>query len=74
MASVLFTIVSVIMSALAFSSTISLFSSFADHGEKKNHKRHDLALERHQRARDAWNKDKIKCLDFINKRLGEKNK
>ena len=35
MASVLFTIVSVIMSALAFSSTISLFSSFADHGEKK---------------------------------------
>ena len=36
-------------------------------------KRHDLALEKLPRARDKWNKDRIKQLDFINKRLREKN-
>ena len=35
--------------------------------------RHDLALERLQRARHEWNKDRMRCLDFINKRLCEKN-
>ena len=36
-------------------------------------KRHYLALEKLQMARDEWNKDQMKLLDFINKRLGEKN-
>ena len=36
-------------------------------------KRHYLALEKLQRARDKRNKDRIKRLDFINKRLHEKN-
>ena len=39
----------------------------------KECKRHDLALEKLQRARDEWNKDQMKRLDFINKRLREKN-
>ena len=60
------------MNALAFSSTNSVFSRLTDHGEEER-KRHDLALEKLQRARDEWNKDRMKRLDFINKRLREKN-
>ena len=40
---------------------------------QKNAKRHDPALERIQRARDEWNRDRMRRLDFINKRLHEKN-
>ena len=43
-----------------------------DHGEKE-HKRHDLALEKLQRARDEWNEHRMKQLDFMNKRQREKN-
>ena len=38
----------------------------------KGYKRHSLALERLQKARDEWNEDRMKLLDFINKRLLEK--
>ena len=44
-----------------------------DHGGKE-HKRHDLALEKFQRVRGKWNEDKIKRLGFINKILSENNK
>ena len=70
MASLLFTIGGAVVNALAFSGTNFLFSRFTDHGEKEC-KRHDLALEKLQRARDEWNKDRMKRLDFINKRLRE---
>ena len=60
------------MNALAFSDTNFVFSRLTDHGEKER-KRHDLALEKLQRARDEWNKDRIKRLYFINKRLHAKN-
>ena len=43
-----------------------------DHGEKER-KRHDLALDKLQRARDKWNENRMKLLDFIIKRLREKN-
>ena len=39
----------------------------------KECKRHDLAEEQLQRARDKWNEDRMKQLDFINKSLCEKN-
>ena len=55
------------MNALAFSGTNFVFSRLTDHGEEER-KRHDLALENLQRARDRWN-DQMKRLDFINKRL-----
>ena len=71
MASLLFTIGGALVNALAFSGTNFLFSRFTDHGEKER-KRHDLALEKLQRARDEWNKAQMKRLDFINKRLCEK--
>ena len=60
------------MNALAFSDTNFVFSRLTDHGEKER-KRHDLALEKLQRARDEWNMDRIKRLYFINKRLHAKN-
>ena len=60
------------MNALAFSGTNYLFV-LTDHGEKEC-KRHDLALEKLQMARDEWNKDRMKRLDFMNKRLREKRR
>ena len=43
-----------------------------NHGEKER-KRHDLEEEKLQRARDKWNEDRMERLDFIKKRLREKN-
>ena len=62
--------------ALGFNATafggISLgFSMLTDHSAKER-KRHDLALEKLQRARDKWNEDRMKRLDFLNKTLREK--
>ena len=71
MASLLFTIGGAVVNALAFSDTNSVFSRLMDHGEQEL-KRHDLALEKLQKARDELNKDQMKRLDFINKRLREK--
>ena len=72
MASLLFTIGGAVVNALAFSGTNFVFISLTDHGEEEC-KRHDLALEKFQRARDEWNRDRMKRLDFMNKRLREKN-
>ena len=76
MTSVLFTIFSGIFgaafNATAFSGTYFFFSKLTDHGEKER-KRSDLTLEKLQSARDKWNKDRMKRLDFINKTLREKN-
>ena len=72
MASVLFTIGGAVVNALAFSGTNFVFSRLTDHGAEER-KRHDLALEKLQRARDEWNRDRMKRLDLINKRLRERN-
>ena len=72
MASLLFTIGGAVVNALAFSGTNFVFSRLTNHGAKE-HKKHDLALEKLQRVRGKWNEDRMKRLDFINKRLREKN-
>ena len=72
MASVLITIGGAVVNALVISGTNFVFSRLTDHGAKEL-KRHDLALRKLQRARNEWNKDRMKRLDFINKRLREKN-
>ena len=51
MASLLFTVGGAVVNALAFSGTNFVFSRLVDHGEEEC-KRHDLALEKLQRARD----------------------
>ena len=58
------------INAFAFSGSNYLFSKLSDHGEAER-KRHDLAMEKFQKARDHWNKERQKRLDFINKRLRE---
>ena len=68
MASLLSTVGGAVVNARAFSGTNFLLNRFTDHGVEEC-KTHDLALESLQRARDAWNKDRIKRLDFLNKRL-----
>ena len=68
----LFKVGGAVVNALAFSGTNFVFSRLIDRGEVER-KRHDLALENLQRARDKWNEDRMKRLDFINKRLLEKN-
>ena len=72
MTSVSFTIGGAVVNALAFSGTNFVFSRLTNHGAKE-HKRNDLAEEKLQRARDKWNEDQMKQIDFINKRLREKN-
>ena len=71
MASLLAIGASTAVNALAFSGTNYLFSKFSDHGEAER-KRHDIALEDLQRDRDKWNQERLKRLDFINKRLRDK--
>ena len=72
MACLLFTIDGAVVNTLAFSGTNFVFCRLTDHGEEER-KTHDIALKRLQRARDEWNKDRMTPLDFINKRLREKN-
>ena len=72
MASALFTIAGPVMNALAFSGTNFIFSKHMDHGEKER-KRDNFTLKKLQRAIDEWNEDKMKRIDYINKRLREKN-
>ena len=72
MASVLFTICGAVVNALAFSGTNFVFSRLTDHGAEER-KRHDLALKKLQSVRDEWNRDCMKHLDLINKRLRERN-
>ena len=73
MATLLFPISGAVVNALAFSGTNFVFSELTDHGEEER-KKHNLALEKLQRARDKWNEDRLKRLDFINKRLQKANK
>ena len=73
MATLLFTIGGAVVNALAFSGTNFVFSQPTDHGEEER-KRHDLVLEKLQGAKDKRNEDRMKRLDFINKRLREASK
>ena len=66
MASLLFTIGGAVVNALTFSGTNFVFSRLTDQGAEER-KTHDLALKKLQRARDEWNRDQMKHLDFMNK-------
>ena len=65
-------ILSSVFSATAFGGANLAFSILTDHGVEER-KRHDLALKKLQRASEKWNEVRMKQLDFINKRLREKN-
>ena len=61
-----------VFSPTSFGGANLAFSMLTDYGAKER-KRHGLAEERLQRARGKWNEDRMKRLDFINKKLREKN-
>ena len=71
-ASLLFMGGGAVVNALVFSGTLFLFSRLTDRGAKER-KRHDLAEEEIQKARDKLYKNRMKRLDFINKKLSERN-
>ena len=72
MALLLFAIGGAAVNSLAFSGTNFVFSRVTNHGAEER-KRHNLPLEKLQKARDEWNRDRMKRLDLINKRLRERN-
>ena len=64
------------INSLAFSRSNYLFSKLSVHGEAE-HKRHDLAMEKFQRAKDLWNKERLKKLtssirDYVSSRMQSK--
>ena len=73
MASLFFTVDGAVVNAPASSCTNIAFNMFTDH-DAEEQKRHDLPEEELQRAGDKWNEDRMKRLDFINKRQCEQNK
>ena len=69
MASAVMLIGGAIINGLAFSGTNYLFSKL---GKSEDIKRHYEALENLQKAQDAYEKQRLATLDFINERLSEK--
>ena len=72
MASVLLTIGSTVMIALGLISTNFSFSKLMNHSENEP-RSHNLALDKLQRAINEQSEDRMKQLDFISKRLRQKN-
>ena len=72
MASLAMVISGAAINALAFSGTNFLFSRLSDHGAAER-ERHDLAIEKLQKARDEWNQQRIERLDYINNEIRKKN-
>ena len=58
-----------IVNAFAFSGSNFLFSMFGNRRIDEERKRHDLAIEQLQRARDRLSKTRTERLDFINETL-----
>ena len=59
-----------LINALAFSGTNAAFGLLGDHGGTER-KRHDLAMERLNKAREDWSRDRQERLDLINKTLSD---
>ena len=58
-----------VVNALAFSGSNFIFSMFGNRRVDEEKKRHDLAIENLQRARDAWTQKRTERIDFINEEL-----
>ena len=63
-----------LINALAFTGSSYMFSSLSKKHIDKERKRHDLAVEKLQKAQIEWSKKRQERIDFINKQLiREKN-
>lgn len=58
-----------VVNALAFTGSNFLFSSISKQQIDKERKRHDLALEKLARAKEDWEQQRVKYLDYLNKRM-----
>lgn len=67
MAGILITNFGAGINALAFVGSNCAFNKSGCGAAEEGRKRHDLAEEKLQRARDKWNEDRMKLLNFINK-------
>ena len=56
------------INALAFSGSNYMFSKLSNHGAGER-KRHDMAIEKLQKDRNSWVKERQHRLDFINQEL-----
>ena len=56
------------INALAFSGSNYMFSKLSNHGEAER-KRHNEAIEKLQKDRNSWVKERQQRLDFINQQL-----
>lgn len=74
MAGILRTIFGAGINALGFAGTNYAFSKSGSGEAEAEHKHHDLAEKKLQKANSKWNEDKIKQLDYINQRLCQKKK
>ena len=59
-----------LINALAFSGTNAAFSLLGDHGGTER-KRHDIAMEQLNKAREDWSRDRQERLDLINKTFSD---
>ena len=71
MATVAMLVGGAIVNAVAFSGTNFLFSQM--NGGEEERKRHDLALEELNRARDSWSKKRAAQLDYLDEKLGKQH-
>ena len=69
MASIAMMLGGALANALAFTGSSYLFSSLSKDRIDKERKRHDLAIEKLQKAQIEWQQKRQKRIDFINKQL-----
>lgn len=73
MAWLLFTIGVALMNDLLSAALIFSSAKLWIKDSDKESKRHDFPLEQLQTAKNEWNKDRIKRIDFINRRLRQRS-
>ena len=61
-----------LINAISFSATNYLFNKLSSHSDEER-KRHDLAVEKLQKARDEWAKQRQKKIDLYNQALRDQN-
>ena len=69
MASIAMMLGGALANALAFTGSSFLFSSLSKDSIDKERKRHDLAIEKLQKAQIEWQQKRQQRIDFINKQL-----
>ena len=73
MATVAVIVGAAIVNAIAFTTGNALYDKFGRGDSSEERLRHDKAIEDQQKALGDWNKKRAETLDWINKKVTEKN-